>query len=38
MKVAIPIFRNVVSPRVDISDGLLIYEIDNDVVKKKGKI
>jgi predicted Fe-Mo cluster-binding NifX family protein len=35
MKVAIPIFRNVVSPRVDISDGLLIYEIDNDVVKKK---
>lgn len=37
MKVAIPIFRNVVSPRLDIADGLLIYDIDNDVVNKKEK-
>ena len=37
MKVAVPVFRNVVSPRVDISDGLLVYDIDNDVVNKKEK-
>jgi hypothetical protein len=37
MKVGIPIFRNVVSPRLDIADGLLIYNIDNDVVNKKEK-
>lgn len=37
MKVAISVFRNVVSPRLDSSDGLLIYDIDNDVVNKKEK-
>ncbi len=29
MKVAIPLFRNGVSPRIDIADGRLIYDIDN---------
>ncbi|NIM15872.1 MAG: hypothetical protein GTO45_28080 [Candidatus Aminicenantes bacterium] len=37
MKVAIPVFKNGVSPRVDISDTLLIYNIDNGVVKEKEK-
>jgi len=37
MKVAISVFRNGVSPRLDISDGLLIYDIDNDGVNKKEK-
>jgi len=37
MKVAIPLFRNGVSPRIDIADSLLIYDIDNGVVKRKEK-
>jgi len=37
MKVAIPIFRNGVSPRIDIADSLLIYDIDNGKIKKKKK-
>lgn len=37
MKVAIPLFRNGVSPRIDISDSLLIYDIDQGVVKGKEK-
>ena len=35
MKVAIPLFRNGVSPRIDIADSLLIYDIDNGIVKGK---
>jgi predicted Fe-Mo cluster-binding NifX family protein len=35
MKVAIPLFRNGVSPRIDIADSLLIYDIDNGVIKRK---
>jgi predicted Fe-Mo cluster-binding NifX family protein len=35
MKVAIPLFRNGMSPRIDIADSLLIYDIDNGVVKGK---
>jgi predicted Fe-Mo cluster-binding NifX family protein len=35
MKVAIPLFRNGLSPRIDIADSLLIYDIDNGAVKKK---
>jgi predicted Fe-Mo cluster-binding NifX family protein len=37
MKVAIAVFRNVISPRLDTSDSLLIYDIDKDVVNKKEK-
>lgn len=37
MKVAIPLFRNGVSPRIDIADSLMIYDIDNGVIKKKEK-
>ncbi|UCH96147.1 MAG: hypothetical protein JSV88_04635 [Candidatus Aminicenantes bacterium] len=37
MKVAIPLFRNGLSPRIDIADSLLIYDIDNGVVKRKEK-
>jgi predicted Fe-Mo cluster-binding NifX family protein len=35
MKVAVPLFRNGVSPRIDIADSLLIYDIDNGIVKGK---
>lgn len=37
MKVGIMLFRNIVSPRLDIADSLLVYDIDNEngVVKKK---
>jgi predicted Fe-Mo cluster-binding NifX family protein len=35
MKVAVTIFRNSIAPRVDISEGLLIYEIDDGVIKNK---
>jgi predicted Fe-Mo cluster-binding NifX family protein len=35
MKVAIPLFRNGVSPRIDIADSLLIYDIDKGIVKGK---
>jgi predicted Fe-Mo cluster-binding NifX family protein len=37
MKVAIPLFRNGVSPRIDIADSLLIYDIDKGVVKREEK-
>lgn len=37
MKVAVPIFRNGVSPRIDIADSLLIYDIDGGIVKSKEK-
>jgi hypothetical protein len=37
MKAAIPLFRNGMSPRIDIADILLIYDIDNGVVKRKEK-
>jgi predicted Fe-Mo cluster-binding NifX family protein len=35
MKIAIPLFRNGMSPRIDIADSLLIYDIDNGIVKGK---
>jgi predicted Fe-Mo cluster-binding NifX family protein len=35
MKVAIAIFRNGVSPRVDISDSLLIYDLENSSIKNR---
>lgn len=35
MKVAITIFRNGISPRLDITDSLLIYDIEKSSVKKK---
>lgn len=35
MKIAIPLFRNGLSPRIDIADSLLIYDIDNGIVKGK---
>lgn len=35
MRVAIPLFKNGMSPRLDITDSLLVYDIENDVVKKK---
>ena len=37
MKVAVTIFRNGVSPRVDIADTLFIYDIENGVIQKKEK-
>jgi predicted Fe-Mo cluster-binding NifX family protein len=37
MKIAVPLFRNIVSPRLDIADSLLIYDIDNGVIKEKKK-
>jgi predicted Fe-Mo cluster-binding NifX family protein len=37
MNVAIPLFKNRVSPRIDIADSLLIYRIDNGVVKGQEK-
>jgi predicted Fe-Mo cluster-binding NifX family protein len=35
MKVAVTVFKNGVSPRVDIADSLLIYDIENGVIQDK---
>jgi predicted Fe-Mo cluster-binding NifX family protein len=35
MKVAIPVFKSRVSPRIDVSDSLLVYDIHNGVLKQK---
>lgn len=35
MKVAIPVFKNGVSPRIDVSDSFLVYDIHDDTVKHK---
>ena len=35
MRVAVPLFKNGMSPRLDITDSLLVYDIENDMVKKK---
>lgn len=35
MKVAVTIFRNGISPRVDVTDSLLIYDIENSTIKKQ---
>jgi predicted Fe-Mo cluster-binding NifX family protein len=37
MKVAVTVFKNGVSPRVDIADTLLIYDIENGVIREKEK-
>jgi predicted Fe-Mo cluster-binding NifX family protein len=37
MKVAVPVFKNRVSPRIDVSDGLFIYEIQKGAIKQKVK-
>ena len=37
MRVAVTVFRNGVSPRVDIADTLLIYDIENGVIQEKEK-
>ena len=37
MKVAITIFKNGVSPRIDTADSVLVYTIDNGVIKEKEK-
>ena len=35
MKVAIPVFKNGVSPRIDVSDSFLVYDIHDGTVKHK---
>jgi len=37
MKVAVAIFKDVVAPRLDIADSVIIYEIKNKVLKSKEK-
>ena len=34
MRIAVTLFRNSVSPRIDIADTLLIYDIDNGKIKE----
>jgi predicted Fe-Mo cluster-binding NifX family protein len=35
MKVAIAVFKNIVAPRLDFSEKLIIYDIDNGNIKNK---
>ena len=37
MKVAVTLFRNGVSPRIDITDSLQIYDIEKGIVKNQEK-
>lgn len=36
MKIAVPVFKNGVSPRIDVSDGFLVYDINDGKVMHKG--
>ncbi|MCP4151007.1 MAG: hypothetical protein GY757_24905 [bacterium] len=35
MKVAVPVYKESLSPRLDISDGLVIYLLDKGIVKQR---
>lgn len=37
MKVAVAIFRNGVSPRIDVTDSLMVYDIEDGIVKNQEK-
>lgn len=36
MKIAVPVFKNGVSPRIDVSDGFLVYDINDGKVMHTG--
>ena len=35
MKIGVPVFNNIITPRLDLADTLIIYEIADDKIKKK---